>query len=386
MKYSILCLLVLFGLVVPAQTIEVEALPENRMTSKLFHARFWDDHTLVFSGPQLSGVHYIDFSTLEVSKSIYAFAGGVDKFEFSPDRQSMVVADMDSTIVCWDLKGGSARYSIMDVYWDYSLERNIYFPPHDTTFGVSIGCEYLFISTATGKKVDSILTLPDECMNVLVFTQDGKKVYVGGNSRVWEYDLQQHTPGLVQEIGEIPVVTEVEFSPDEKQLAVATRESLMLLEDNLKKRIDLIGHEDWVKDIAFSPDGKFLYSCSGSLFGTDQSVRVWDTKTGNCLATMTGHSDDIWMLDVSPDGRWVVTASLDHTLKIWSTAKRELVCTIVPMKIGETIKLFYYTPSGLLYGPEEFYRLVSIQQNGKTVSPPVYNAEKSKTALLKLFK
>lgn len=48
----------------------------------------------------------------------------------------------------------------------------------------------------------------------------------------------------------------------------------------------LAGHSDWVHDLAFSPDGKHIASCSG-----DKMIKLWDTMTGDLQKTLAGHSD-----------------------------------------------------------------------------------------------
>jgi WD40 repeat protein len=44
---------------------------------------------------------------------------------------------------------------------------------------------------------------------------------------------------------------------------------------------------------------------------------LWEPASGNCVATWTtGHTDSVWKMVQLADGR-LVTASYDHTLKVW---------------------------------------------------------------------
>jgi WD40 repeat protein len=63
---------------------------------------------------------------------------------------------------------------------------------------------------------------------------------------------------------------------------------------------------------AFSPDGSHIVSAS-----EDNTLKLWDAKTGAELATLTGHTKAVWACAFSPDGRRIVSGSLDMTLKLW---------------------------------------------------------------------
>jgi WD40 repeat protein len=69
--------------------------------------------------------------------------------------------------------------------------------------------------------------------------------------------------------------------------------------------------------VAFSPDGKRLAST-----GDDQTVRVWDTATGQELLTLKGHKDRVWRVAFSPDGNRLASASKDQTVKLWDATPR----------------------------------------------------------------
>jgi WD40 repeat protein len=51
----------------------------------------------------------------------------------------------------------------------------------------------------------------------------------------------------------------------------------------------------------------------------DDTLKVWDTSTGRCLITLTGHTGDVEALAILPNGQ-VVSASQDNTLKVWDAA------------------------------------------------------------------
>ena len=50
-------------------------------------------------------------------------------------------------------------------------------------------------------------------------------------------------------------------------------------------------------------------------------VRIWDTRTGELLETLRGHSDSVYSVAFTPDARGLVSGSLDKTLKYWDVSR-----------------------------------------------------------------
>jgi WD40 repeat protein len=82
----------------------------------------------------------------------------------------------------------------------------------------------------------------------------------------------------------------------------------------------LTNHSSWVVSIAISPDGKTLVS--GSL---DDRIMLWDIATGERLGILAGHTKAVNSLVYSPDGQTVISCSDDDTIKLWRIATGTLV-------------------------------------------------------------
>ncbi|MGH8886142.1 MAG: WD40 repeat domain-containing protein, partial [Egibacteraceae bacterium] len=73
--------------------------------------------------------------------------------------------------------------------------------------------------------------------------------------------------------------------------------------------------DDWVRGVAWSPDGQRIATASG-----DRTVRLWEAQTGTELAIAGVHEDSVEDVAWSPDSQRIVTASRDRTARIWDAA------------------------------------------------------------------
>jgi WD40 repeat protein len=149
------------------------------------------------------------------------------------------------------------------------------------------------------------------------------------------------------------------------------------------------GHADWVRDIALTPDGKFIVTGSddhtarmwdfasltcirvfsghtdtvravaihpyGKLLATggwDRLVKLWCLGNGTCGKTMSGHDARIRAVAFSPDGRFLFSASEDKTVRKWNTVNGE--CLFVFRAHGMSVRHLVVSPDGnTVYSADE---------------------------------
>jgi WD40 repeat protein len=69
---------------------------------------------------------------------------------------------------------------------------------------------------------------------------------------------------------------------------------------------------------AFAPDMTRLASaCS------DETLKLWDARSGQELATLSGHSDAVTGCTFAPDARRLASVSSDGTLRLWDAVRGE---------------------------------------------------------------
>ncbi len=88
-------------------------------------------------------------------------------------------------------------------------------------------------------------------------------------------------------------------------------------------RLRLSGHSEYVYSVAWSLDGKRLATGSA-----DETAKVWDAETGKEMLTLSGHADAVLSVAWSPDGKRLATGSADKTARVWDADTGKEVLTL----------------------------------------------------------
>jgi WD40 repeat protein len=84
----------------------------------------------------------------------------------------------------------------------------------------------------------------------------------------------------------------------------------------------LSGHRGAITSLAFAPDGALAVSASA-----DHTLRLWDVAKSKAQDTLTGHKAQVWSVAFSADGQWLLSGSQDRTMRLWEVKKaKEVRC------------------------------------------------------------
>jgi uncharacterized protein with WD repeat len=154
----------------------------------------------------------------------------------------------------------------------------------------------------------------------LAATPDGKTIITSGyDGKIILWNVAEKKPG--QTIEKKGWIRRVALSPDGKNFAAAMEDgNVILFEAEGPKELKTFkAHEAAVYDVAFSPDGATLATCS-----TDKLAKLWNWKAEMPAekAKLEGHTDAVWVVSWSKDGS-LATAAADRKIKLWSSEGKE---------------------------------------------------------------
>ena len=133
-------------------------------------------------------------------------------------------------------------------------------------------------------------------------------------------------------------------SGDGRLLALATNDSNIEIRDarsNHTIQIITAAHTNVIRSVSFSTDGRRLVSASA-----DHTAKVWDVATGKLLLTMP-HPATVQFAEISPGGTTIITASRDGIARLWSAEDGQLLGD--QFRSGDSLNSARFDASGYIF-------------------------------------
>ncbi|KAK2584265.1 hypothetical protein KPH14_006672 [Odynerus spinipes] len=289
--------------------------------------------------------------------------------EFNCDEIYLATGDMSGVIQLWNLKDKSSiwEYNMGDATWmKWHMAANVLIA------GSVDGEVYMWkvpegdckVLQGYGHRAEAGVILPD-----------GKRLAVGyedGTIRVFDLKTNTMLSSVPANIGHTATITALDCHLNNNLILSAAVDGKTILSTSQTGKIvsilqDLNSEQEtnmkdsdsnWVETVAFCKDPGFQVAAAGALNGEifiwdiskkvlrykieqesgiskvawkgatsllfsgglDGILRCFDARSGQCLQLFVGHSEDILDLDISEEGKIVLTTSDDSTARIFNIA------------------------------------------------------------------
>ena len=235
--------------------------------------------------------------------------GTVSAIAIAPNDEWIALGGASGVVGLYELSSGS----LVRRFHHRALVTRAVFSPDGRTLltGTTDGVIQLW-DVATGARL-RLFAQGQHSVSDLGFSADGRRVFgVGDHVSVWDAE----TARLLLSPDAAGDVRAAAFSPDGSRVATAlwTGEVRLHLVDEPGSAKTVAVHPGGAFAVAFSLDGQWLVTG-----GNDGVAALIQVETGSRTSSFTGHTKPITSVAISPDQRFVLTASED-TARMWKVA------------------------------------------------------------------
>ena len=265
------------------------------------------------------GVWVYDVRTGKELQLFFGLMKDAKSISYSPGGLIIAAAHQDQSVRLWDVEGNNRR-PLATFRGHEGTINSVVYSPDGTMIASGSSDGTIRIWNPQAVQIDNqllhILPYRDEITTVC-FSPDSRVIAGGcvdGSIRVWDTGTGREVDTFNDHLA---TIEQIDFSPDGTRFISASSDGTVILFSLVSPagRIsEPVLQEKPVYSLAFSQDGNSFITG-----GAATEVQIWSTNNGILKQekTLMGHKDVVRSVDVSPDGSYIASGSLDGTVRIW---------------------------------------------------------------------
>ena len=263
---------------------------------------------------------------LPTGKEIRTFrghkGGWVDHMYLLKDKRTVLSEESSRQVIQWNLNTSKiirtyAKYGSADMVL-FADQQTILLPQEKKLVRIEIATGKTIQSYAyqSSRGISKVQLLPNQ-KRFFAIDKDGKSLRlmdVATGKSLWNLSVAKRIK-KIKEIDEEYFLTYGNAQITIWKLATGKKvRSFAIKHKRLSYTLD---------DIVVLPNTQYLLTQDSS----DETIRMWNYKTGKSVHVFEGHTKDVDALLLLPDKRRFLTGSQDNTIKLWDTKSRKLIRT-----------------------------------------------------------
>ncbi len=268
-------------------------------------------------------VHIYDRKTHKEIKTYEPKANKIVNMAYDQNGKYLVSSTVDVKLKLWDLEKNKILNEIY-AFWPVQMH-----PNGRQLFANTVQQKIGLHDLKTMKALKYYDSQGDLIQNITVSPNQKYLAGIGLQGKVWIWDIE--STDLVKKIDWVPGMTYgLQFSPDGKYVLASGLENNIYVWETATGALQTkIGNEMLMfSDFRFSPDGSKLITVNW-----DKKVRIYNTSNWELSKEFEAHVNTILCMDISKDGKYFATGSgnnsvseADNSVKVWETETGNLVC------------------------------------------------------------
>lgn len=240
--------------------------------------RLSPDGNLIATGTIDGDIQLWDANRKVLKYSLKGRNQSIEHVSFSQDGQNIIVGDNRGTVTVWDRRSNQRKFSVKAHKVGHAI--------------ASMSPDNKYLATASSES--SII-------------------------RLW--DIEANKP-LHKFIGHHNDITDLAYSSDGKFIASSSKDATIKLWDTSNNSLaqSFIGNEKTSAflSLAFSPDGRHLAGGTDAGSSHEHVIEIWDIQDKKHIRTLDKHEGAVTSIRFNKQGNRLVSGAKDGTIKVWN--------------------------------------------------------------------